>query len=52
VTATNLAGSAVATTAALSVTRVAPVASGTLADVELIQGAAAGSVAAASPARG
>ena len=48
VTATNLAGSAVATTAALAVTRVAPVASGTLADVELIQGAAAGSVAAAA----
>ena len=48
VTASNVAGSAVATTAALPVTRVAPVASGTLADVELIQGAAAGSVAAAA----
>ena len=48
VTATNVAGSAVATTAALAVTRVAPVASGTLADVELVQGAAAGSVAAAA----
>ena len=48
VTASNVAGSAVATTAALSVTRVAPVASGTLADVALIQGAAAGSVAAAA----
>ena len=48
VTASNVAGSAVATTAALPVTRVAPVASGTLADLELVQGAAAGSVAAAA----
>ena len=48
VTASNVAGSAVATTAALAVTRVAPVASGTLPDVALTQGAAAGSVAAAA----
>ena len=48
VTAINVAGSAVASTAALPVTRVAPVASGTLADVALVQGAAAGSVAAAA----
>ena len=48
VTASNVAGSAVATTTALPVTRVAPVASGTLADVELVQGAATGSVAAAA----
>ena len=48
VTASNVAGSAVATTAALPVTRVAPVASGTLADLVLDQGAAAGSVAAAA----
>ena len=48
VTATNVAGSAVATTAALAITRVAPVAGGPLPDVELVQGAAAGSVAAAA----
>ena len=48
VTASNSAGSAVATTAALAVTRVAPVASGTLADVTLAQGAGAGSVAASA----
>ena len=48
VTASNAAGSAAATTAALAVTRVAPVASGTLADVALALGAAPGSVAAAA----
>ena len=48
VTATNAAGTAAAETAAREVTRVAPVASGTLADVTLVQGAAAGSVDAAA----
>lgn len=48
VTATNAAGTASATTAALAITRVAPTATAPLADVSLVQGASAGSVAAAS----
>jgi hypothetical protein len=48
VSASNVAGSAAATTAALGVTRAAPVARGTLADVSLVEGAAPGRVAAAA----
>ena len=46
VTASNAVGSAVATTAAVQVSYAAPVANGTLPDLDLVLGAAAGSVAA------